>query len=90
MTNNTVEVNQEALTRLRTFANTHADEYGGLELYRAILDAGLALDCDDPTPNTPPEQIDLDALRDRAAYDDEDIDEYVEAYRTHCPESEDA
>lgn len=45
----TVEIERDALRELAGFADTHGDEYGGEETYRAIMAAYDALG-GDPSP----------------------------------------
>lgn len=86
MTEKTVEIDRETLSVLRDFADGAAGEYGDLEVFTAILDAGLVLGCEDPTPHQPPERMDLEAYRSWSKYDGDDIDEYVERYEKHTVE----
>lgn len=83
MTEEQVEIGRETLKRLREFADGAAGEYGDLDVFTAILDAGLVLGLDDPTPYQPPERMDLEAYRSWSKCDDEDIDEYVRRYEKH-------
>lgn len=81
--NETVEIDRETLSELRHFADRCSSEYGGIEVFNAILDAGLALDLHDPTPSTPPKYMDIEGLRSWERYTDDDIDRYLERYAEH-------
>lgn len=86
MNEKTVEIDRETLSVLRDFADGAAGEYGDLEVFTAILDAGLELELDDPTPTQPPERMDLDAYRSWSKYSDDNINEYIERYEKHTVE----
>ena len=81
--NETVEIDRETLSELRHFADRCSAEHGGIEVFNAILDAGLALDLYDPTPSTPPTRMDIEGLRTWNKYTDEEIENYLERYAEH-------
>lgn len=78
-----VEIDRETLSRLRAFADAHYNEYGDLELAHAIIDSGISLGLDDPTPSTSPERMDLAGLLSWPKYDESDIENYLQRYREH-------
>lgn len=52
MTDNTVTIPEETLRTLRSFAEANLIEYGNPDVCRAIVDAGIALDIENPAPET--------------------------------------
>lgn len=82
-----VEIDRRALEVLREFADAHATEYGDIRTLSAIIDAGIALEMDDPTPSTGFDYFDPEGLRE--IYGDSAVDELRERWYRHSPKNSD-
>lgn len=76
----TAEVSRETLEKLRSFADAHAYEYGTLETLHAVIDAGIALGMDDPTPSYADPEDDGNVIMRTGSYDDGELAEYTCRY----------
>ena len=59
-----IEIDRETLENLRAFTCAHIAEYGhSVDIFHAVIDSGIALGMDDPTPPLNFSSIDPEAKR---------------------------
>lgn len=73
-----IAVSRDTLRILRDFADAHVNEYGGLDERHAVMDAGLVLGVDDPTPRWDADVEGLRHLEERGVYTEGEVDEYLD------------